>query len=179
MPSYRLKPRLPFWKIAGVAVALMVSPSLVSLVIPQVADTRSQVTLGMVGIDWEVPIYWPDGGELVCEEAGDVMFPMWQCEGAKVHTLIMEDSEDAEITLQRAMRALLVVPISEGEFVRDGDVLLYETAEGIGLSKQSEGHTMIAVVEGDKRRPYAALILHELRDGQGELPDLSELGVQA
>lgn len=179
MLSYRLKPRLPVWRIAGVCAALMFAPYLLSLSMPQLADARSTVTLGKTEYDWSVPIHWPDGSELVCEDIGDVMFPIWDCEGTKVHTLIMEDSEDAENTLRRAMRALLVVPPSEGEFVRDGDILLYETAEGIGISKQDEELTIVAVVEGEEQRPYSDLILLELRGGTGELPYLSELGATA
>lgn len=179
MLSYRLKPRLPVWRIAGVCAALMFAPYLLSLPLPQLADARSTVTLGMMEYEWKVPIHWPDGSELVCEDIGDVMFPIWDCEGTKVHTLIMEDSEDAENTLKRAMRALLVAPPSEGEFVRDGNVLLYETEEGIGISKQDEELTIVAVVEGEQQRPYSALILQELRDGTGVLPDLSELGAKA
>lgn len=179
MPSYRLKPRLPIWKIAGVMAALMLAPVLVSLVLPQLADDRSTVTLGMPGMDWEEPIHWPDGGDLICEEVGDVMFPVWDCDGTRIHTLLMEDSRNAENTLQRAMRATLAVPLSEGEFVQDGNVLLYETDEGVGISKEVDGQTIVAVVEGAKQRPYAAIVLYELRDQQGELPDLSELGVTA
>lgn len=182
MSSYRLKPRVPLWKIVGVSAALLFAPAPVSLVMPQLVDDRSPVTLGAAEGAWSNVIEWPDGGDLVCEDIGDDMIPAWDCGGAKIHAMVMEGSRDEENTLQRAMRVLLST-VEEGEWVRDDGILLYETDEGIGISQEGEGDykdlTMIAVVTGEKQREYSAIILHDMRGGEGELPNLEEIGVGA
>lgn len=175
MPAYRLKPRLPVWKLAGAAIMLLVAPAVASLVIPQLHDAHSQVTLGQPGMDWEVPITWPDGSQLRCQEAGDVMFPVWDCEGTMVHTFIMEDSRDPENTLERALRAALLTDITPGTFHRHGEVLIYDADEAIGLATQRDNETMIAIVTGEQQRDYAEVIMYELDGRRGPKPEVGDL----
>ncbi|MEJ5998101.1 hypothetical protein [Corynebacterium sp. H130] len=183
MPSFRLKPRLPLWRIGAVVAALLLAPLLLDLVTPRLVDDHSPVTLGAAGNPWENVIEWPEGGELVCKKAGDIMMPAWDCDGTMIHAMMVEGSRDEENTLKRAMRSILMVPANEGKFVRDDGVLLFETDEGIAISQEGtgdfEGQTMIAVVTGEKQRPYSAVILHDMRGGDGPLPDLSEIGAKA
>ncbi|MEJ6013959.1 hypothetical protein WG936_08930 [Corynebacterium sp. H127] len=183
MPNYRLKPRLPVWKITGIVATLLLAPSLISLAVPELDSDRSPLVLSSPMTQWEIPINWPDGGPLTCEEGDELLMESWSCDGASVYSIVMEGSEDPENTLKRGMRAALLFPPGEGELVRDGQHLLYETDDAIGVATvgtgEHEGLMMVAVVSGAEQRPYSALILDAFRGGEGELPELEELGVAA
>lgn len=180
MPAYRLKPRLPMWRISGLAAIVLLLPMAVGLALPQLSDDRSPVVLGALGESWEIPISWPSGEALTCDEASDLVIQGWDCGGTTIASLVMTDSRDPENTLRRALRAVLMMQPEQGELVRDGGVLLLETSEGIAISKPGDdGKTMVAVVSGEHQRPYSALILHTFRGGLGRLPDLSEIEADA
>lgn len=183
MPTYRLKPQLPVWRIAGVVGALLVAPIAVNLALPPLDDASEPVNLGSRAMQWQAPLNWPEGNAVRCEPGDMDVFNSWNCEGATIYTTVQEDVRDVENTLRRAIRATKDEEPDQGELLRDGKLMLLETKQAIAIAEEGtgerEGMALITVVSGDQQRPFAALAMHALRGGQGRLPDIGEIGTNA
>ena len=57
--KYQLKPQGRgglWWSIVGVAVVLLLLPTLINLVVPDKANDYKQLEIDLLGVDWSVPI---------------------------------------------------------------------------------------------------------------------------
>ncbi|MDU0479700.1 hypothetical protein QVA66_10690 [Staphylococcus chromogenes] len=163
MPAYRLKPRLPLWRLSLIVAAALLVPVPIDALLPQVNANTSRVVLGAPENDWTTPMNWPDGTEMICAEADDsVFFPSWDCDGTLITTTVLEGSKDEEETLRRAIRSVTMVKTDDKLDIHKGDGRLIETDDAIGMSVEGrddhDGKTLVAVVTGERKREVSLVL---------------------
>lgn len=163
MPAYRLKPRLPMWRLSALVLGLLVLPVPLDLAVPQLVNPDTQVELGAPELDWTVPLNWPDGQPLICEPDPDAMFDAaWFCEDSRISTLVMEGSNNEDETLRRGIRASSGEKITGPVTMHKGSARMISTDSITGISVEGandhEGNTLVVVVSGHDRKAYSDLI---------------------
>lgn len=169
MPEYRLKPRLPMWRLSALVLGLLMLPVLIDAALPQVAPNSSQVTLGMPGYEWSHELNWPDGTPMTCVEVDESFFsPAWDCDGTIITTMIMAGARDEDNTLQRGMRNALRRDVAAPISLRKGPARLIDAENAVGMSVMGEGdyagQSLIAVVTGDNYREVSRVVWTSLVD---------------
>jgi hypothetical protein len=169
----------------GVAVVLLLLPTVINVAIPERANPYRQLVLDAFGSEWNVPVVTQSGAPVQCELAvDDFVTRSWSCnDQTTIITQIVEGSEDPESTLRRMVRANLALEApADAQFVssEDGRAHLLVDSSGyssfwgdpvaaIGLdgSGDEEDLTAIAIIDGAAAQYYSEAIWGSMATERG------------
>ncbi|APT06188.1 hypothetical protein BSP99_00975 [Corynebacterium glutamicum] len=165
--KYQLKPQGRgglWWSIVGVAVVLLLLPTLINLVVPDKANDYKQLEIDLLGVDWSVPITTEESAAVLCEETSDeITQKYWDCNGnTTVVTMIVEGVKDPSNTLRRMVGSSLITSVDDSlEAVSSED----GRAHALYVPGQQEGSSWTL--------PIVALSVQ----GSGDYEDLTAIAI--
>ena len=188
--KYRLKPqgRAKLWSIiVGVSAVLLLLPTVINSLIPNKGGDYKQLEVGLMGLDWTLPIVTAEGAPVMCEETSDeITSKYWNCNGdTTVVTMVVEGVEDPSNTLRRMVFSSLVEkvdPSIEAVASEDGTAhALYVpgsqhgdlwTLPIVALSQQGTGDyedfTAITIINGEYLEYYGSHVWSSMAIQRGE-----------
>lgn len=140
MATYRLQPARSgkYFALVCVVVAVAIAaPSAVLSLVSQNPKPTEAVSIGPISSDWEIPV---EGVECVWDPNG--MLPQaYLCGDVSVQVNKVNDVEDSDHSLRRAVRANMLIPFTNDPIIHSGNasVMAIPGASLVAMSVQGSG----------------------------------------